>query len=494
MSMKVADKLVAPSRGDAETAIAFAREDGAARLADCEEFVRTVYALCDAEGMIDAAITIGQSLQETTDLGRPWNSHWWRQNLNPGGLGITGDPAENAMSPVFETGEEAARAMVAHELLYATGAVNRGGLTPQDDPRYRAYVSAYGNRAVATTIAGLSGTWAVDQQYAIGICQRGNACYPGLPDQEKTTVAHETTIPGLPGGPLVTTYPIRLNLIPAGNTYQRPGTKAGKPRRSVQHGTGNPSNASAWAEAQYFVNGAGGGQASVHWCTDDTEAVLVVPVDEVTWQAADGSGPGNLNGLSCEMMEATAIWSNPERRDKLIALTADLMGRCAARLDIAVPEQHFDFNYANPPNQRHNCPEMLRTRWIGETRAWDAYGALWAAARKDEADRMAGETGTRPPVPEKWPRSRVKAPDVITSQHYPLTFTAVTRFRCTHGTTVRTGPSREAPAGTKTPCKQGRTYTFDFTATVENEKGVAEVWLVSKAGSWCLAHAFEPAS
>lgn len=487
MSMKVPDKLIAPSRGDLATAQAWASQGGAARLADCHAYLAAVYQLCAADDLPDASIVVGQSLQETTEGGKPWNSFWWRQRLNPAGMGITGDPADNARSPTFATGEEAARAQVAHLLLYATGKIDRGGLSPADDPRYQAYVSAYGNRPVATTIAGLSGTWAVDQEYAIGICRRGNACYPGLADQEVRTVAHETAVPGLPGGPLVTSYPIRQNLIPAGNTYQRPGTKAGKPRRSVQHGTGNPSNASAWQEAQYFVNGAGGGQASVHWCTDDVEAVLVVPVDEVTWQAADGGGPGNLNGLSCEMMEATAIWTNPERRDRLIALTADLMGRCAARLDIAQPEQHWTFNYANPASQRHNCPEKLRTTWVGEVRAWDVYAAAWLAARTDEVKRMAGESGSRPPLPEKWPRSRVKAPDLISAQHYPLTLNSPNRFRCTQGQTIRTGPSRDAPAGTKTPCKAGKLYTFDYRARVGDED-----WLVSAAGSWVLAKTFTP--
>jgi hypothetical protein len=485
--MKTRDAIVAPPRGSIGQAKAFARSGGAHRIEECMRYLETVWSLCTQPGMPDPSEVVGQSLQETSDPG-PWQSYWWTERLNPAGLGITGDPQQNAASPTFRTGEEAARAQVSHLLLYATGTIDRGGLTPADDPRYDAYVDAYGNRAVATTIAGLAGTWATDPNYAVAICRRGNDCFAGLPNQEETGVAYETDIPGMPGGPLVTSYPILIDLIPAGHTYQRPGDKAGLPRRGVQHGTGNPSNDDAAAEARYFVNGAEGRQASIHYCTDDTKAVVVVPVDEVTWQAADGSGPGNLRGLSCEMMEASAIWGNAERRDKLIALTADLMGRSAARLDIAQPEQHWTFNYANPPGQRHNCPEKLRTTRIGTELAWDVYAALWWAARKDEVARMAGGTDTaRPPLPSPWPRKRIKAPDLISAQHYPLALNAPTRFVCVHGTTLRTGPSRDAPAATKTPAQKGRTYTFGYRTTVEEE-----VWLVSAAGSWALAKAFEP--
>lgn len=203
-----------------------------------------------------------------------------------------------------------------------------------------------------------------------------------------------TTIPGLPGGALETTYPVRFNLIPAGHTRQRPGIAAKTPRRSVQHGTGNDSNDDAMAEAQYFVNGAEGRQASVHYCTDDRQAVVVVPLNEVTWQAADGAGPGNMNGFSCEMMEATEIWTNPARRDRLIAITADLMGRTAARLGATVPEQHWTFNAGSA--DRHDCPNKLRHTTINGRAAWDVYAQQWQAARVDELKRMEGIVDAEP--------------------------------------------------------------------------------------------------
>jgi hypothetical protein len=198
---------------------------------------------------------------------------------------------------------------------------------------------------------------------------------------------YTTEIPGLPGGPLVTTYPIHIKLIPTWRTHNRPGIKARMPRRSVQHGNGNP-NSSAAGEATYLFNGAEGRQASYHSAADDKEVWVMVPADEVTWQAADSAGPGNMNGYSCEMVEDSALWANPARRDRCIAITADFMGRVAARLGIAKPEQHWDFNYMLPAPQRHDCPNKLRHTTINGRLAWDIYVQQWQAAKADELKRM----------------------------------------------------------------------------------------------------------
>jgi N-acetylmuramoyl-L-alanine amidase len=396
-SMKTSDPIIGPSRATATATRAWAHANGAARPEFLDAYCREVGRLCDQADMVDAAVVFAQGVHETSEGGRPWNSHWWRSRGNPAGLGITGDPEQNRASETFETGEEAAKAHVAHLLLYATGAIRRGGLTPADDPRYAAYKGAYGSRAMATTIAGLTQTWGMDPNYAQKLVGRGNAMYPDIRDATPGKPGplpnrpYVTSVPGLPGGPLRTAYPIRLNPI-ALDGYQRTGQKARTPRRSVQHGTGNASNASAWQEAQYFVNGAGGRQASIHACADDREVVICVPLDEVTWQAADGAGPGNMNGYSCEMMEATAIWTQPARRDALIRITADFMGRVAARLGVTKPEQHYTFNYGNAPGARHDCPNKLRHTTIGGEPAWNVYARQWEAARKDE---LRGET--RPP-------------------------------------------------------------------------------------------------
>lgn len=413
MSMKTTDRILGEDRATVVETLAWATKQGAARLDFLGDYLREVARLSKTAAMPDAAIAFSQSVHETSEAGRPWNSYWYRTRGNVAGIGITGDPQQNQQSPVFETGEEAACAQISHLLLYATGEIRRGGLTPDDDPRYAAYRDAYGTRAMAQTINGLAGTWATDPQYATKLIARSVQMYGAVPDQDTgdETPPHATPdrpfvtgIPGLPGGALVTFYPIRMNLI-AVDGYQRTGQKAHTPRRSVQHGTGNASNPSAWQEAQYFVNGAGGSQASIHACADDREVVICTPLDEITWQAADGGGPGNMNGYSCEMMEADAIWHAPNRRDALISITADFMGRCAARLGVTTPERHYDFNENNAPSQRHYCPNKLLTTTIDGRKAWDIYAAKWHAARRDELAPDAPEKPVKPvkPTPPKPP-------------------------------------------------------------------------------------------
>lgn len=204
---------------------------------------------------------------------------------------------------------------------------------------------------------------------------------------------YSTVVPGLPGGPLLTDYPIDTDvMIPAWNTYQRPGIKAMQPRVSVQHGTANP-NSLRKGEVNWLVNQrAGGGQTSFHACSDDTGVSVAVPADEVTWQAADGAGPGNMSGFSCEMIENAAMWASPARRRRAIYITADFMGRVAARLGIARPTYHWTYNYGNAPSARHRCPEQLM---FVHPEAKDDYERQWYASRADELARMGGTAGLK---------------------------------------------------------------------------------------------------
>lgn len=398
--MKPADRIIGPVRGRAAEAIAYALANGAARFGEVTSYINEAFRLAPLVG-IDPAICVAQSSHET-DI---WRSSWWIDRLNPAGIGITGDPVQNAQSHTWPNGTASAQSHLAHLLVYAVGPVEAGRIwlkvTGQSikvaDVRYDAYVDAYGTTAQAQTIKQLSGTWAVDPDYAEGVCRHGNAIFPDIPNQGAPPVAtYATPIPGLPGGPLVTTHPVQIKLIPSWRTNNRPGITARTPRRSVQHGNGNP-NSTAAGEANYLFNGAEGRQASYHSSTDDKETWVMVPANEVTWQAADGSGPGNMNGFSNEMVEDAALWNNPTRRDRVIANAAELMGGIAARLDIDKPEQHWDFNYASA--DRHNCPNKLRFTTINGKSAWEIYVEKWRAAKVAELKRMNGEQPTKPTEP-----------------------------------------------------------------------------------------------
>jgi hypothetical protein len=207
-------------------------------------------------------------------------------------------------------------------------------------------------------------------------------------------MTYTTTIPGLPGGPITTNHPIYVRLIPANNTYQRPGIKTRSPRRDVEHGTGNP-NSSAASEAIYLVDQrAEGRQASYHSITDDKQTSVHIPLDEVGWHAADGAGPGNMNGYANEMIESTAVWGDPVRRARCIENKAEWMGIVAARLGVTKPEQHWDFNYQQSMATRHNCPQKLRTVYINGQLAWDLFVERWNVYRNAELARMDGGTAS----------------------------------------------------------------------------------------------------
>ena len=175
MPMRVTDPLRAAARGTPEAAIAFAQAHGAKRLTDVKRYIRGVYRLAPKVGL-DPAIIVSQSSHETAN----WTSFWWNERLNPAGIGITGHPPEDEVSRVWERGDHAARAHVAHLLLYCTGRIEGGGLKPADDPRHDAYLSAHGARGIASTLADLAGTWAVDTGYAAKVARHGDEIFADL--------------------------------------------------------------------------------------------------------------------------------------------------------------------------------------------------------------------------------------------------------------------------------------------------------------------------
>lgn len=173
-------------------------------------------------------------------------------------------------------------------------------------------------------------------------------------------MAYTTTIPGVPGGPIQTSFPVKILIAPAWRTNVRPGIKARLPRLSVQHETGNP-NTYAVGDATYLYNGSGGRQASWHITIDDKEAYIGIPLDEVTWQAGDGAGPGNYNGISCELAVHTAIVNDASRRALSQKNAAEIMGKIGARLNATPPaRQHANFMVKNCPAQMRNRGEWNR--------------------------------------------------------------------------------------------------------------------------------------
>ena len=149
--------------------------------------------------------------------------------------------------------------------------------------------------------------------------------------------------------------PLIQKIIPAGQTNQRPGIARQTPGYWVQHETSNPSpGADAAMHARYLLQGANGGQVSWHFTVDDHQIYQHIPVNEVTWQAADGAGPGNMSGVSCEMC-VNADGDEAKARHNAEALCAAI---CAALgLGPDRVKRHYDFNQADP--NRHHCPDHM---------------------------------------------------------------------------------------------------------------------------------------
>ena len=123
--------------------------------------------------------------------------------------------------------------------------------------------------------------------------------------------------------------PLIVKLIPTGQKNQRPGIKRRTPGYWVQHETAN-YNAGAGAEMHYrylaggamtWVNGKQVSQVlSFHFAVDDKAIYQMIPGDEVTWQAADSDGPGNMSGISCELcVNPDADWATARKNAEALA-------------------------------------------------------------------------------------------------------------------------------------------------------------------------------
>jgi uncharacterized protein YgiM (DUF1202 family) len=170
--LKETDKIVQASRGASETPIAYAHNVGAAHQEQVMAYAYEVYRLASSVGF-DAAIIVSQSALETDN----WRDEWWVNRLNPAGLGITNDPAQNQASQTFSSGVAAARAQLAHMHAYVYGDTRP---LPSDlvgaDARYNAVFTSNFDGTVST-INDLSSKWATVADYATRIVNRGNDIY-----------------------------------------------------------------------------------------------------------------------------------------------------------------------------------------------------------------------------------------------------------------------------------------------------------------------------
>lgn len=172
-----------------------------------------------------------------------------------------------------------------------------------------------------------------------------------------------------------------VSLIPIG--LQRPGTKTWslKPKY-IKHETDNPNvGADAMMHNRWLRQGAPGPkgptQTSFHFAVDGGirgqaaagTIVQNVPLGEVTWQAADGYGPGNYD---CDSEEQCVNADGDELRARRNAKYLEAAILKARGHAVDALGTHWDYNdvYATADDpDRHHCPNHILFR----DRVWPAY-------------------------------------------------------------------------------------------------------------------------
>lgn len=381
----VSDLLIAKPRASAQQAMDAIVSHNPARAAFLRDYLTALAAIC-ATVPLAYELLVAQAIHETA-----WfTSAWWMSRGNPAGIGVTGDPAQDAASPTFATGQQAARAHAAHMLLYCTGQISGGsGLVPADDPRYSAYVAAFGNTARVAKLADLgSGNWAGEPKpnyaamivpYAQAILNQPVSILPPPPTPHGGPMATtKQYIAGLPQGTLDLSFPVIQDIIPY-STFNRPGRLLSGTRKLITHETDNTSpGADALMHGNWLRNGpvdqyGNREYVSVHFFVDHTGVRQSVPITEVTYQAADGPGPGNESCISMEICVP-----NDGDYDGALRVAEELWGKLGAALGMPLPDYiglHYDYNSPEhlaslglPPDpNRHHCPNiMLNTGRVNE--------------------------------------------------------------------------------------------------------------------------------
>lgn len=183
---------------------------------------------------------------------------------------------------------------------------------------------------------------------------------------------------------------LNIKLVPADHTLQRPGFKLwSKHPKWIGHETGNyRAGAGPLSQVNYVIGGAldqygQPQQVSFHFTGNHDTVYLLVPADEVTWQAACGGCGGNYDCWSYE--QCVNPETNKAQARKVHAYVAAGMLEAAdtpaTRENVTI---HYDWNnvYSGGPTdpRRHHCPnDMLNDGYVDDFEADVA--TFWTEAR-----------------------------------------------------------------------------------------------------------------
>jgi hypothetical protein len=496
MSIKGSDPIIGASRGiPAKFLSVFVAPD-----AKDAAYVNAVAKWAPIAGIDSAAVYV-QFCQECTDPGSnsPGTSVRWNRDLNPAGIGI---PLDTTNQPVkINDGDEAARIHV--QCLYSL--VKR--ITHPGVPIPPAWLPWFNavwlpkvcdvNAPPAATLADLNiryvdsdgesrATWAWDAAYLSGLLgyaakwlswvadYQAQAPAPGVGGDTPVTVYPSYPVAGL-ATPIVLPVPLIQSIIPVGQTNQRPGITRQTPGYWVQHETANTdAGADADMHATYMRNGcpdANGNptQTSWHFTVDDHHIVQHIPITEVTWQSADGSGPGNMSGVSCELCV------NSDGDKALIRRNGEaLCGTICAALGLTTDQikRHWDFNQADP--DRHHCPDQMMNE------------GYWPQFVANAGVVIAANTPGAAPIPTPAPTPKpVPTPGVTYARKHPISAESATVAKFGRAYTVKTvvtprqAADPAAPAvGPDLPVGYGLTAAW-VTVGVDSQ-----LWGVGSGGSF----------
>lgn len=180
--------------------------------------------------------------------------------------------------------------------------------------------------------------------------------------------------------------PIKKNLV-SSSKYAIKCPYTMKPTRIVVHNTDN--DASAANEVAYMIRN--NNEVSFHYAVDDKEIIQGVPANRNTWNAGDGNGKGNREGLSveiCYSKSGGAKWTKAQEN------AAEFVAYLLKEYDWGIEQvtKHQDYNGKYCPHRTLNegwdkfiarvkhylDPEIYRIRktWADAASQTGAYTAL----------------------------------------------------------------------------------------------------------------------
>jgi hypothetical protein len=312
--------------------------------AERPDVARRVYRLFVDAGL-DPLVQLGITVEEHT-AGTNKNSVLWRGMTHSWGNARTRrDPSvisETYFDPIRQSNYQRY-----HDVLHSV----RDIIYRLKEPTY-AYAGKQSIRDVISTFAPEGNP----QRYIDVTVQRMNTwiAQGGTPDAPLTMPQRLQQL-----FPLAT----RVSLIPEQNSNRSRLASTAEGRKWITvHETGNTrigANAEMHRQWVHGKDGYGGGGHATYegvsftWVVDDREAIMLVPRNERTWQASDGStGIGNSSESVETCINADGNWA--QTRENLARLIARIIVEDTNRSPSRIA-QHFDW-----ARDQKNCPTFLR--------------------------------------------------------------------------------------------------------------------------------------